>query len=329
MRIDRDQVLRFRARSGALAARLAPVAHRAAAWGGLQDSAPRSGLLSLHARLAGVGPQSWSDHRLAQVWGPRLAIYLVPWADYPVFTLGRLPRHDAERSPLERTAAAVERALDGSPRRVNEVFIAAGDPPGHLVRAAGATGRFLLRWDARTNTVVPVGPPQRDPEDARRELARRFLHWLGPATADSFARWAAVHPADADQTWRALASELVTVSVFGTDRSILASDLAALHEAEPVSTVRLLPPNDPYLWADRRLLVADQGQYDALYHPKREAAGAILVDCRIVGTWARRQSRVTLRPWAPLDPSTEDAVTATALDLAGPMGRPVVLRKDA
>lgn len=81
--------------------------------------------------------------------------------------------------------------------------------------------------------------------------------------------------------------------------------------------------------ARRRLLVADRGQYDALYHPKREAAGAILVDCRIVGTWARQQSRVTLRPWAPLDPSTEDAVTATALDLAGPMGRPIVLRKAA
>lgn len=65
-----------------------------AARAGLQDSSPRSALLSLHARVEGIQPDAWRDPILAQVFGPRGAIYVVPRSDVGVFTLGLLPMWD-------------------------------------------------------------------------------------------------------------------------------------------------------------------------------------------------------------------------------------------
>jgi hypothetical protein len=327
--VDAVRVLRFRAQAGALTTRLADDDLRRAAWSGLQDSAPRSALLSLHARAAGVGPGSWADEQLAQVWGPRFAVYLVPRHDFAAFTLGRLPRDPDEVAALNRMATAVVATIGEGPQRINDLFAEVGDRPGHRVRAAGITGRFALRWDASTTAIVPGPPLTLEPEDARRELARRYLRWLGPGTADSFARWAGVTEPDARETWRALADELLPVDFAGTPREILAVDADALHDAAPVTGVRLLPPNDPYLWPDRRLLVEDAARYDALYKPQKEAAGAILVDGAVVGTWARQQARVTLRPWAPLPADVDEAVHAAAHEFAGPMGKRIQVRTEA
>lgn len=326
MRVEREQILRFRAWAGGLAERCSTSDLAGAARGGLQDTAPRSALLSLHARADGVTPHSWADERLAQVWGPRLAVYLVPRADYGVFTVGRLPRDPTHRRRLERVASAVQRELADGPRRVSALFPAVEDLPGHRVRAACATGRYLLRWDARVNVVVPVDRPDIDPEQARLELARRYLHWLGPSTWDGFARWAGVEENDARQTWRGLGAELVPVRYGSVERYALAADGPRLADPPPVRAVRLLPPNDPYLARDRNLLVADAAEYDALYRPRGEAAGAIFVDGDMVGVWARQQNRVTLRPWRPLPVDVDELVRAAAHDLAGPMGKSIDLR---
>src|SRR6267143_1724543 len=65
-----------------------------------------------------------------------------------------------------------------------------GVPPNSL-RYAAPTGTVLLRWDGSHQPVVwTVPPPEMDPWQARRELARRYLHIFGPATPASFARWA-------------------------------------------------------------------------------------------------------------------------------------------
>jgi hypothetical protein len=172
VRIEPDAILRFRARAQHLVERVAAHELAVAAWGGLQDSAPRSGLLSLHARADGVDPSSWEDPALVQVWGPRMAVYVVPRADVAVFTLGRSPRDAQAMAALEAVAR---------------------DPTGdvRLLRPAAVTGRLHLRWDARTTVVLAADPGDADAEEARRELARRFLRWHGPATAAHFAAWAA------------------------------------------------------------------------------------------------------------------------------------------
>ena len=57
--LTRPQILAFRRRAGGLDERLPPGQEslRRAAWAGLQDSVPRAALLSIHARVAGTGPE--------------------------------------------------------------------------------------------------------------------------------------------------------------------------------------------------------------------------------------------------------------------------------
>ena len=75
--LSRDQILAFRRRVGALDERLpwGAASLRTAAWAGLQDSMPRSALLSIHARVAGAGADALEHPSLAQVWGPRFSLF--------------------------------------------------------------------------------------------------------------------------------------------------------------------------------------------------------------------------------------------------------------
>src|SRR5437870_13819484 len=68
--ITRENVLTFRQRATYLHRRLPPRRLVEAAFAGLQDSAPRSAVLALHARVSDVSPSAWKDPRFVQVWGP-------------------------------------------------------------------------------------------------------------------------------------------------------------------------------------------------------------------------------------------------------------------
>ena len=83
-----EQVRAFRARATFLDARLPAGSLLQPAFAGLQDSSPRSAVLSLHARVENVRPDDWEDPAFVQVWGPRRAIYLVREEDAAAFTIG-------------------------------------------------------------------------------------------------------------------------------------------------------------------------------------------------------------------------------------------------
>src|SRR5438445_13269173 len=106
LRVTRRQILAFRRRVGALDERMPMGSQslRRAAWAGLQDSMPRAALLSLHARVEGVGPTTWEHPSLVQVWGPRFSAYVVPARDVAVFTLGRMPDEERDRLRYEDLA---------------------------------------------------------------------------------------------------------------------------------------------------------------------------------------------------------------------------------
>ena len=115
LRVTRRQVLAFRRRAGALDERLpeGPESLQRAAWAGLQDSMPRAALLSLHARVEGVDPSAWEHPSLAQLWGPRYQVYVVPKRDFALFSLGRLPDSAKSRLRAERMAERLHAHLDG------------------------------------------------------------------------------------------------------------------------------------------------------------------------------------------------------------------------
>ncbi|MGH7858400.1 MAG: DNA glycosylase AlkZ-like family protein, partial [Candidatus Binatia bacterium] len=175
--------------------------------------------------------------------------------------------------------------------------------------------------------VVPVKRPAIDAEDARLELARRFLRWLGPATTDRFAWWAGIEPPDARATWQALGPELVTVDLGGERRFVLASDLDALEGAEPVEGVRLIPHADPLIKTDAALVVPDERRrFEIFPQPAVRTdfwpvAGAVLVGGAVAGSWARQRGRVTVNPWKRLSARVRDAISDEALSFPIAGGR--------
>jgi winged helix DNA-binding protein len=324
--ISAEQVLRYRARASHLDRKLSIRSIARAAWGGLQDSVPRGGVLSLHARVRGTKPDSWEHPALVQIWFRGGADYIVPRADVGVFTLGCLPRDPARVAALEQLADRIHAAARGEMTPVGEVAEAIGHrsaaDPLHP-RVSSATGRVHIRWDASRIWLIPVERPAMDPEDARRELARRFLHWLGPAAPPDLARWTGASPADAKATWAAIEREIVPVEldaeVKDRRRYILEEDLAALRAAKPIEGVRLLPQDDPFTKRDHQLLLADadhRGRALATVGQSRGyIPGAIVVDGELVGSWQRQGRKVTLHPFRRLPARVRDAAEDEALSM--------------
>jgi hypothetical protein len=320
---------------GALDARLPPGARslRQAAWAGLQDSMPRAALLSIHARVEGAHPSSWEEKCLVQVWGPRFSAYVVPARDHAFFTLARLPDDERGRRRAEDMAARIDGFLRGRRATVNEV--AAGLGVHNAVRYATATGTVLIRWEgALTPLIWTVPRPEIDPLDARRELARRYLHVYGPTTAAAFAVWAGIGDAAARATFESLSRELVPVRTPIGDARLLARDEPVVREpAGPAAPARLLPSGDAYYLlqgADRELLLPDARQRGELW-TSRVWPGAVLVAGEIVGTWRRAQAKLDIRTWRRLTPTERAAVEAEAesLPLPGLEAKRIAVRWDA
>lgn len=322
LRITREQVLRFRARASHLHRRLEDGDLATAAYGGLQDSAPRAGVISLYARAEGVVPDSWEDPALAQIWFRFGADYIVPRENVGVFTLGSLPRDPAKCRALEDVADAAIDVLAGRTLKVREVSDALGlDEPFMMLRAAGSTGRLLIRWNASMIWLVPNERPAIDPEDARLELARRFLRWFAPATRAQYTKWVAASPADAKATWEALGNELQAVELDAETRYVLKDDADALAGAEPVEGVRLVPHSDPLIKIDDELVVPNPNlrlEIFPRHKPNTDfwpVSGGLLVNGEISGSWARQQRRVTIHPWRKLGRALREKVEEEALGL--------------
>jgi hypothetical protein len=331
LELTRQQILAFRRRVGGLDER-APLTEdslRRAAWAGLQDSMPRAALLSLHARIEDVEPSSWEHPALAQLWGPRYSTYVVPKADFALFSLGRLPDNEKGRLRAERMAERVHAQLGGARMPDREVAGALG--VGNGIRYAATTGTVAIRWEgARAPLVWSVPAPPIEPADACRELARRYLHVFGPTTAESFARWAGISRRAGAGAFAALEGSLLPVRSPLGDEWLLAEDEPEIRARETAAApARLLPSGDAYFLldgAERELLVPAPDQRERLW-TSRVWPGALLVGGEIRGTWRRAQHTVRIEPWTQLSRAAREAVEAEAATLPLPaLDRPVEVR---
>ncbi|MGW6281146.1 DNA glycosylase AlkZ-like family protein [Kribbella sp. NPDC055071] len=281
--------------------RLSAGSYEEAAYIGLQDTAPRDALLGLHARIADCRPSDWEHPSFVQTYSPRDAVYVLPWKDFGVFTLGRLPLRDDAVRRIEELAETVCRRLGGRELR--------GGLPG--LRAACASGRIALRWTTSSLWVREVPRPEVELEQVRRELCRRHVHQFGPTTPGAFAWWAGVSRADGRQIWDSLASELLEVDFDGVPAWILRSDEALVREAAPARGTRLLVAPDLRLFGRDR-----EGRFIApglrtltaasdSFHPN-----GVLVDGRIVGAWGRRGGHVDVVVTESLPSAEYDAIAA-------------------
>jgi hypothetical protein len=326
LRVTRLQILAFRRRVGALDERLPKGAEslRRAAWAGLQDSMPRAALLSLHARVEGIEPSAWEHPSLAQLWGPRYQVYVVAKRDFPLFSLARLPDDEKGRLRAEEMAKRLRAHLRGRRATDREVGRALGF--GNEMRYAATTGTVAIRWGgARAPEIWTVAAAEIDPADARRELARRYLHIFGPTTAQGFARWAGISRRSASEAFESLEGSLLPVRSPLGDEWLLAEDEPAIRAgATPAAPARLLPSGDAYFLldgAERELLVPRNDQRQRLWTP-RVWPGALLVDGEVRGTWRRAQHTVRVETWTRLSRAARDAVEAEAAALPLPIDRP-------
>jgi Winged helix DNA-binding domain len=315
--LTRQQILAFRRRVGGLDERMPAGAEslRRAAWAGLQDSMPRAALLSLHARVDAVEPSTWEDPSLIQLWGPRYHTYAVARRDFALFSLGRLPEESKGRLRAESTAELLHAQLDGGRKTHDEVGRALGVDPNAL-KYATTTGTVAIRWDgARTPVVWTVATADIDPADARRDLARRYLHIFGPATADGFARWAGISRRSAATAFASLEASLLPVRSPLGDEWLLVDDEPAMRAAATApAPARLLPSGDAYFLldgAERELLVPQPDQRGRLW-TSRVWPGALLVDGEIRGTWRRARHTVRIDAWGRLSRTNRDAIEAEA-----------------
>jgi hypothetical protein len=322
-KVTRDQVVAFRRRTGSLDERLPGGAASLgrAARAGLQDSVPRSALHSLHARVDGTVPEAWEDPALVQVWGLRYTAYVVPAGEHAPFTLGRLPDTGGMRRRAEDLAARLHTYLDGRRLGVQEAGRGLGVHHNAL-RYAALTGTVLIRWGgARQPTVWTVPRPDVEPLEARAELVRRYLHALGPSTAESFSTWAGIGAREALAAFEALGSSLRAVRTPIGDAFVLAADEPALRApAGAPAAARLLPSGDVFYLlqgVDRELLVRDPARRADLW-TSRVWPGALLVGGDVAGTWRRAGAAVTVAPWRRLSRAERDAVEAEAATLPLP-----------
>jgi hypothetical protein len=314
--LTRQQILAFRRRVGGLEERLpnGPESLRLAAWAGLQDSMPRAVLLSLHARVDGVQPSTWEDPALVQLWGPRHQVYVVAKRDFALFSLGRFPDTAKSRLRAERMAELLHAGLDGARMTDREVGRKMG--VGNALRYAATTGTIAIRWaGARAPVIWTVPAPEVDAADACRELARRYLHIFGPATANGFARWAGISRRSAAGAFASLEESLLPVRSPLGDEWLLADDEPAMSAAETAAApARLLPSGDAYFLlhgAARELLVPRADQREQLW-TSRVWPGALLVDGEIRGTWRRAQHTMRIDAWGRLSRGARDAIEAEA-----------------
>ncbi len=331
LELTRAQILAFRRRAGALDERLPAGAGslRQAAWAGLQDSMPRAAVLSLHARVEGVRPDSWEHPAFVQLWGPRYQVYVIAAEDVAVFSLARLPDDEKGRLRAEQAAARMRSLLGGGGMSCDDAGEALGVHPWSP-RYGATTGTMLIRWaGARAPTVRMVPAPDVAPAAARLELARRYLHVFGPATPAGFTKWAGVSARAAAAAFAALAPELLEVRTPIGAGFILAPDEAGFRAGPgPPAPARLLPSGDAY-WLlqgrDRELLVPDADRRPLLWTP-RVWPGAVLIDGEIRGTWRRADEIVRVEPWGAWAPGLREAVEAEAagMPLPGLAGRIVV-----
>ena len=249
-----QQVVAHRLRVHNLVTRLPPGDYVRAAHYALQDSGPRDGLISLHARVSGCEPSAWASPGLVQTYSPRAAVHIVPFDDFGVFTRGRLPFDPDRRRAIERAADDICRTLDG--REVRQAAL-----PG-LQRDTAASGRIAVRWTTSALYLREIVAPEIDLGEARVELCRRHIHAFGPTTPAAFAWWAGLSPADGRTTWKLLADALVPVTVGATKAWLLAEDEETLRSSPQHTGVRFLPAGELRIFGqDRTGTLVGPGQW--------------------------------------------------------------------
>jgi hypothetical protein len=272
----------------------------------------------------------WKERSLLKTWAMRGTLHLLPAAEFPLWQAALSTyRHYLQpawlrvfgitREELERMLAAIAEALDGRMltrgELADEVARLTGiarfheklrESWGALLKPAAFRGYLCFTPSAGPNVRFTRpdwslhGRPPVDPDQALREVTRRYLGAYGPVTWKDYARWwGGLTPAQARKRIEALGEEITDVDVEGTRGFMLAPHPAEAAEAPPPRSARLLPAFDPWvIGASRDVPALLPGPFrDRIYRPQGWMSPVLLVNGRMDGVWRheRKGSRVAVR----------------------------------
>ncbi|SFJ67489.1 Winged helix DNA-binding domain-containing protein [Amycolatopsis sacchari] len=227
----------------------------------------------------------------------------------------------------ELGAAHAQQIADAEPRLRTEIVVAQGKPyeaRGYITNRVlfllAAEGRIVrgrprgswlstqYSW-ATAESWLPDGIPALPPEEARAELARRWLRAFGPATAEDLKWWTGW---TAGQVKKALAQVApAEVDLNGEPGIALAEDLEPVPAPEPVAA--LLPALDPTPmgWVRRDWYLGEHREQ--LFDRTGNVGPTVWWEGRVVGGWAQRaDGEVTWRLLEDVGADAEAAVEAKA-----------------
>jgi hypothetical protein len=308
---------------------------------GLHAQVMSSAELTVWSRVEDLEPDAiqkalWEERSLVKTWAMRGTLHLLPAAGLPIWVGAQgvlKPRYHAPswlrhfgltREEAEALIAAIPEALDRRMLTREEL----AQEVGRLVGSEELGGKLLHSWGAllkpaafqgyllfapsvgqnvrfaRPDQWLPGWEPA-DPEEAAREVMRRYLAAYGPATREEFARWfGTTSPAQAGRLIEALGEEIAPVEIEGSRAWMLAEHVPEIEVAEPTGVVRLLPAFDQCVVAaprDREAALPEALK-NRVYRPQGWLSPVLLVDGRMEGLWRheRKGGRliVEIKPFA-------------------------------
>ena len=189
---------------------------------------------------------------------------------------------------------------------------------GRIIRGRprGTWLSTLYRW-APSETWIPGGIPEIAVDDARTELARRWLAAFGPAHRGDL-RW-----------WTGWSARNTAAALDGLDVLEVTLDtgpgLMLAGDAEPVAPVEpwaaLLPALDPTTmgWSERSWYLGDHRP--RLFDRSGNAGPTVWWEGRVVGGWAQRKDgEIAIRFLEEVPAEAVDAVAREADRVAGVLG---------
>lgn len=296
--------------------------------GGLHAQLQSSAELTLWARLDGLQPPDltealWGQRLLVKTWAMRGTLHVLPVAEYGMWQAALSTYRNYEKpswtkyfgvsqEELGLLFAAIPPALEGRfltrQELAEAVWKATGSETlgeklreswGAVLKPASYRGLLCLGPSEGRNTVFTLprtwlGEWQTwDPQQALREVTRRYLGACAPATREEFARWwAGTSPAQGEKVNRGLGDEVVEIDVEGERRFMLAEHLQEAREIEPTAVVRLLPAFDQWVvTAPREHEAFLTGEFRGrVYRPQAWLSPVVLVNGRMEGTWSQEGS---------------------------------------
>ena len=294
---------------------------------GVQAQVASAADLSLWTRVEGLRSSDvrdalWKRRRLVRTWAMRGTLHLLAARDLPLYT-AVLGTHDrwwkgawlkfvGLREPeFRRFLEAIREALSDEPLTREEVAAKVGHLLNKQAREHLSSGWGTLFKPAAFDGSLCSGPPRGqsatfvrpdqwlgswtdiEPEEAQREIFRRYVHTFGPSRHDEFAAWWGTTPPLGRRMRTAIADELEEVDVDGDRRWALRKDVRAIADMPRRSgSVRLLPNFDAYVMGFRpREHLLEKRFNDRVFRKAGWISPVVLVDGRIAGVWSYERVR--------------------------------------